>query len=122
MKRIALILLALFAPATLFAQMPQGMDMQKMQKYMACMQGIDQTQLNQLQQDGLQFQEEIKALCTKGERKSAQKKALAFAKETAELPVLKTIQNCTKDVKDMMPGLENQLKQTEGDQHICDKF
>ena len=108
--------LLLLMPITVAAQMPEGMDMAKMQEMAACMQNIDQEALAKLEPRMSQFQKEVKSLCTNGQRNKAQAKAKNLVEEFE--PYLQQIATCTKDAPEMMSGI---LKMNQKENHhICD--
>ena len=78
MKKLAITLLCL-TPIISFAQNPMGMseaDMQKMMQQMqeaqACMEKIDQAELDVLEKKAEKFEAEMKSLCASGKRDAAQ--------------------------------------------------
>ena len=128
MKPLMLALL-LTIPAAVSAQNNPGMNqpdmqnmMQQMQKVQQCMQGIDQTQMEELQKRSEQANSEIDALCAAGDRSKAQAKAMAFAKEIAKSPVMKQMQKCGKLVQGALPGMPTTYEQKDfSKQHVCDE-
>lgn len=128
-KLITLSLMLL--PALAFAQQNfQNMsqeDMQKMmanmQKMQACMQGVDQQELEAFSQRGQQMEQEVRKLCAAGKRDEAQSKAMAFGKEVMANQAMKQMTKCGEMMAGMMPKLpfleqvkEEKMKST----HICD--
>ena len=105
----------------------QGIDMKnlaaKMGEMEACMKTVDQKALQQLQTRGEAVAEDVEALCSKGKRDQAQQKAVEFAKEVRNSPVLAKIRECGKIVSmaQTMPPAFNTYKNTDFDnRHICD--
>ncbi|MCW8943084.1 MAG: hypothetical protein OQK93_07905 [Gammaproteobacteria bacterium] len=137
MKNIAITLLCLM-PVISFAQNPMGMsdaDMQKMMQQMqeaqACMEKIDQSQLDALEKKAKQFEAEMKSLCASGKRGEAQDRAMDYMKEVVGSPVVKEAKRCGEMMKGMMDGMMQGMNQqgslmTEDkdytNQHVCDSF
>ena len=130
MKRLLIIPLMLF-PVTVIAQGYPGMSeadmqrmMQGMQEAQACMQGIDQSQLDAFSKRAEQVESEIKALCAKGERAAAERKGLAFAKEVNTDQEIQKVRKCGEQMRGMMPAMPfmAQAGSSEArDRHICDE-
>lgn len=129
MKKFGL-LLFLLSPAVVSAQSMNQQDMQNMmaqvQEVQACMQTIDQDELNKLQQDSKVFEAEVKSLCKDGKRDEAQDKALAYSKEVMNSPAMDTMRKCTENLsgalKGMMPDLSpEKIAKDFSDRHVCDE-
>ncbi len=137
MKNLAITLLCLI-PLSTFAQNPMGMSdadmqkmMQQMQKAQACMEKIDQSQLDALEKKAKQFEAEMKSLCASGKRAAAQERAMDYMKEVVGSPVVKEAKRCGEMMKGMMDGMMQGMNQqgslmTEDkdytNQHVCDSF
>lgn len=125
--KFSIIAVFILMPVVTFAQQPSmnEQDMQKMmeqaQKMQACMQGIDQKELQRLEQSSHQMETEIKALCADGKRQEAENKALAYGMEIAKDPTVKTMRQCGEMMKGVMPQMPfvNQ-DATSSSKHICD--
>jgi mannitol-specific phosphotransferase system IIBC component len=106
-------LLSLIISAPLLAQSPPFASedvqalMQKMQGIQTCMQKIDEDALKTMGEEAKKTQEEIETLCDKGKSSQAQKSALEFANKIKNSPELKQVQECVKDMPDMMQGHMN---------------
>ena len=130
MKQL-LITLSLLLPVTVFAQNYPGMgegDMQnmmlQMQKMQACMQGVDQSKLQQLEQQARQVETEVKALCNSGERDNAQHEAVSFAREMLDNPDIQKVMKCGEQMRGMMPQMPfmDQASNTDpSSNHVCDQ-
>jgi hypothetical protein len=123
--KISTVILLLLLPATVVAQNFPGMteaDMQKIQKMQSCIEKIDQEELKSIERRQNQFDAEVKALCAKGKRDEAQKKAILFEKEMMKNPVIKALSKCGEIAKGMMPEMPfmNQAKER-ANEHICDQ-
>jgi predicted transcriptional regulator len=127
MKKLAITLLCL-TPILSFAQNPMGMNdgdmqkmMQQMQQLQACMEKIDQAELDSLEKKAEQFEAEVKSLCASGKRDAAQEKAMLYMKEIVNSSVVKAARECGEMMKGMMPdeSLLNQDKDYSS-QHVCD--
>jgi predicted transcriptional regulator len=131
MKQVAITLLCLL-PITSFAQNPMGMseaDMQKMMQQMqeaqACMEKIDQSELHALEKKAKQFEAEMKSLCASGKRDAAQEKAMLYAKEIANNPVIQQTRKCSEKMQGAMQGMSQNMPYMGQDkdyssQHVCD--
>lgn len=135
MKRLTITLLCLI-PITSFAQNPMGMseaDMQKMMKQaqeaQACMEKVDQAELELLEKKAKQFEAEIKSLCASGKRDQAQEKAMGYMKEIGNSSALNEVKRCGEMMKGTMQGMMQGMMQNGpqvnqdrdyANQHVCD--
>ena len=125
------ITLMLILPALAGAQNYQNMSeadmrnmMQQAEKMQACMAGIDQSELEKLEQRANQMQTQVEGLCASGKRDEAQQEGMAFAREISSNESMKKMQTCSKMMEGVMPGMPAMLQapSSEGDnQHICDQ-
>jgi hypothetical protein len=126
--RHILCILILF-PIVAFAQgnpnMPPNMpmDMEQMQKAMACMKNLDRSSFEGLEREGKKMEADVGALCRSGKRDEAQDKAMAYGKEIMNRPEMKKMRECSKMMAGMMPKMpfEN-LEEESKNRHICDEF
>lgn len=126
--KLQLSMAALLIPLAASGQQFQGMSeeqmqraMEQMQKAQSCMQNIDQTELQALEQRSHEFQAEVKSLCASGKRDEAQRKAIAYGQEVSQSNAIQTIRECGE----LMKGMVAQMPMTELDrdfsnEHICD--
>lgn len=130
MRKIGLILF-LLSPATVFAQQMSQQDMQNMmvqvQEVQACMQTIDQNELNKLQEESKKIEAEVKSLCDNSKRDEAQDKAMAYSKEVINSAAMATMRKCTENLsgalKGMMPDLSpEKIAKDFSDKHVCDEI
>ncbi len=133
MKKLAITLLCL-TPIISFAQNPMGMseaDMQKMMQQMqeaqACMEKIDQAELDVLEKKAEQFEAEMKSLCASGKRDAAQEKAMVYVKEIVNSSAVREAKKCGKKMKGMMQGMMHDAPFMNQDkdyssQHVCDSY
>jgi cell division protein FtsB len=130
MRKIGLILF-LLSPATVFAQQMSQQDMQNMmvqvQEVQACMQSIDQNELNKLQEESKKIEAEVKSLCDNSKRDEAQDKAMAYSKEVINSAAMATMRKCTENLsgalKGMMPDLSpEKIAKDFSDKHVCDEI
>lgn len=125
MKRSMLLLLPcllLSVPGLALAQQQRGPDpaelmrrfqdpaaMQQMarqaQAMQACMKGIDQKKIDALQKRAEAASREIDELCTAGKKDEALARALTLGKEMRSDATVQKLQECTKDLTDMMQGM-----------------
>lgn len=133
MKKLTITLLCLM-PITSFAQNPMGMsegDMQKMMQQMqaaqACMEKIDQSELDALEKKSNQIEAEMKSLCASGKRDEAQEKAMLYMKQVVNSPAVKQAKRCGEMMKDSMQGMMPDAPFMNEDkdytsQHVCDSY
>ena len=133
MKKLAIALLCLM-PITSFAQYPMGMseaDMQKMMQQMqqaqACMEKIDQSELEALEKKANQFEAEMKSLCASGKRDEAQKKAMVYMKDIVNSSAVKEAKRCGVMMQGAMQGMMQDMPFVNEDkdytsQHVCDSY
>jgi predicted transcriptional regulator len=133
MKKLVIMLLCL-APITSFAQNPMGMseaDMQKMMQQMqeaqACMEKIDQAELDALEKRAKQFEAEMKSLCASGKRDKAQDRAMVYMKEIVNSQAVKDAKRCAEKMKGAMQGMMQDMPLVNQDKdytnmHVCDSY
>jgi len=133
MKKLAITLLYLM-PIASFAQYPMGMseaDTQKMMQHMqdaqACMEKIDQSELEALEKKGNQFEAEMKSLCASGKRDEAQAKTMVYMKEIVNSSAVKEAKRCGEMMQGAMQGMMPNMPLMNEDkdfnsQHVCDSF
>jgi predicted transcriptional regulator len=129
MKKIVISLLFLM-PITSFAQNPMGMSdadmqnmMQQMQKAQACMEKIDQTELETLEKKANQFEADMKSLCASGKRDEAQQMAMVYMKEVFNNPAVKDAKRCSEMMKGVMPNMPFMDQDKDyTNQHVCDSY
>ncbi len=132
MKTSAIILL-LFMPVVTVAQTSQNMSqedmqkmMQQMQKMQACLEQIDQAELDALDQRSSKMRAKVESLCAKGKRDEAQQTAISFGKEMAKDPTIQSAKKCTEMVSsEMMQGMMPKfpmmdLEKDLSNRHVCD--
>ena len=126
--RLSAVILVLLFPVVTFAQNSQGMneqDMQKltqqMQQLQACMQNVDQADLQEIQQRSVQMEAEIKTFCAEGKRDAAQQLAISFGMDMAQNPTMREMRSCGDMLKNVMPmmPLMDQDPATPA-HHVCD--
>lgn len=128
MKKLISILLILF-PTAVAAQNSQGMsdkDMQQMMRQMQnmqkCMQNIDQSEMKALEKRSKKFEKEVRALCTKGQRDQAQKKAISFGVEMSTTPVIQKMKKCGERMTTTMAAKPFAEVVTDySNRHVCDE-
>ena len=135
MKKLTITLLCL-TPIISFAQNPMGMNeadmqkmMQQMQEAQACMEKIDQAELDVLEKKAEQFEVEMKSLCASGKRDAAQEKAMVYMKEIVNSSAVREAKKCGEKMKGMMQSMMqdapfmNQDKDKDySSQHVCDSY
>ena len=133
MRKYAIALL-LTAPMTVLAQNPMGMSeadmqdmMQQMQKAQACIEKIDQSELQSLEQKAKQYEAEMKSLCASGDRDKAQEKAMTYAKDIMNHSAVKEARRCGEMMQGMMKGMMQNMSVMEQDKdytkmHVCDSI
>ena len=128
--KIIVTLLFLMLPMTVTAQ-NQGMSGNSMEKMMGlmqemeqCMAKVDQTALEAFEKESEKISDELEVLCNKGNRKKAQKKAIAFGKKAMRNPALVQMQKCGELAKGLIPEqAEPTIKDTFdfSNRHVCDE-
>ena len=118
MQRVILIcalLIAAGAAAQDFSRMNQQ-DMQKMmqqaQKMQACMQKIDQAELEKLRVKAEAMSAEIQALCDAGKRDEALSTAIRLGRDMQSEPVMREMQGCSEVLQDMPAFAWQQFAET----------
>jgi hypothetical protein len=134
--KLSITILLLLLPVSVFAQNYPGAgaggmsqtDMQNMmekaQEMQLCMQGLDQSKLQQLEPQARQFEAEIKALCSSGKRDEAQDEAISFAREMRDDPDIQKIRECSEHMSGMLPQMPfmDQADNTDSSSsHVCDQ-
>ncbi len=124
--KIFVTILCLMFPVAATAQ-NQGMNMGDMQKMMQemqqCMAKVDKAELEALEEQSEEMGRELETLCGKGERKKAQKRAIAYSKKMMKSPALVQMKKCSEITKGMMPGNAMPSFEDEFDfsnRHVCD--
>jgi len=122
------IIIAIFVlfPIVAFAQnpkeMPPNMNMEQMQKAMACMKNLDRSSFKGLEQEGKKMEAEIGALCRSGNRDTAQDKAMVYGKDMMNRPEIRKMQECSKLAGGMMPLSFEKFVEESKNRHVCDDF
>lgn len=116
---------------TVFSQDRYGMNdpeiqkmMEQMQKYQACMSGIEQ-QFAEVEHLQRQFEEEVRSFCANGNREKAQRRAIKFASDMSNLPILKKINKCNELVTNEMAKAELEdmdFNYEASNTHVCDEM
>ena len=134
MMRRFLVALVLSTPLTTLAQNPMGMSeadmqdmMQQMQKAQACMEKIDQSELDSLEKKAKQYEAEMKSLCASGDRDKAQEKAMTYAKDIMNHSAVKEAKRCGEMMQGMMKGMMQNMSVMEQEKdytkmHVCDSI
>ena len=130
MKKLFVTVL-LFLPVTAGAQDMNQQNMQnmmaEMQKLGACMQSIDQQELEALGSNADRFEADMKVLCKDGKRDEAQEKAMVFSKKMMNSSAIKDLHKCTEkvsaSVRGMMPNMNpDEMIKDYSNHHICDEI
>jgi hypothetical protein len=126
--KILTVILTLLFPLLVTAQNYSGMsegDMQnmmlQMQKMQTCMQGVDQSRLQEFEQQAKKTEAEIKSLCASGKRDDAQKKAMDFGQEVAGNPDMQKMVECGKMMGSAMPYVGKASESDKSVNHVCDQ-
>ncbi len=124
------LLFCLLVPTVVLAQDYQQMnpeDMQKMmgqmQKMQACMQGVNQADLEAFGKRGEQVEREVRTMCANGQRDAAQEKAMAFGREVQQNQAMQKMAKCGEMMAGMMPKMpfmEQVEQNSASSRHICD--
>ena len=124
-----IIWLLVLTPMMALAQTNSGVshDMQKMMeqamKAQACMQGIDTSQIEDMEAQGKKMEAEIKALCDAGKRDEAQETAIAYSRELMEEPVMEKVRECSEHLRGLIPKMPfDNFEEEFENRHICDEM
>lgn len=124
-----IVTLMFMVPVAAYAQNPMGMSQQDMQKMMqqaqeaqACMEKIDQSGLQGLEERQKQFEEDVKSLCASGKRGAAQDRAMSYVREMTNNPSIKAMKKCGEKMRGMMQNMPfmNQDDEDYSNRHVCD--
>ncbi len=128
MQKLATLALA-FAATFAYAQSNSGTseDMTKMleqaMKAQACMQDIDTSEFEKLQQEGEKMEAEVKALCASGKRDQAQDQAIAYSKEMMALPAMQKMRECSELMRGLLPEMPfDNFEEEFKNKNICDEM
>ena len=129
MRKQIWILIIFLAPAIVSAQSNSGMseDMKKMMeqatKAQACMQDIDTSEFEKLEQEGKKMEAEIRVLCDSGKREKAQDQAIAYSKEMMALPSMQKMRECSELMRGMLPKMPfDNFEEEFKNKNICDEL
>lgn len=124
--------IVLFTPVIVCAENQTGFDQQQMQAMMqkaqemqACMNNVDRTEMDELEQRGKLLEAEVKKLCASGQRSEAQSRAVDFTNEMANSSSMKELRKCGEMAKEMMSAFPKIGKTSDDDGsdiHICDNL
>jgi hypothetical protein len=106
-----------------FDQQQMQAMMQNAQQMQACMENVDQSELQRFEQQAKQMEAEVNALCDAGERDQAQHKALSFGQTVASSAAIQEVRNCAEIMRDVMPGIADMAKNysaENSESHVCD--
>lgn len=118
--------ISLIVSGAVFAQ--QGVDMNQMMEKMAemqkCMAQIDQSKMQQYQEESEAFGRELKNLCTAGKRDQAQNRAMDYALRIRNSTELQQVRQCMALMQGM-PGMPQprdfaSLVEETKQKHVCD--
>ncbi|MBL6986950.1 MAG: hypothetical protein ISR72_07930 [Methylobacter sp.] len=124
----AIVLFILLLPFPVFAESMGGMSevqmqqmMQQAQAMQACMQNVDQSEMQAFETRAKQMEAETQALCSDGKRDEAMQKAMAFSKEVSSNKAMQKMKKCGEGMKNMMPKITTITQKNEkSSHHICD--
>jgi hypothetical protein len=129
MQKLFWMLIVILAPAIVSAQSNSGMseDMMKMMeqaaKAQACMQDIDTSEFEKLEQEGKKMESEIKALCASGKRDKAQDQAIEYSQEMMALPAMQKMSECSELMRGMIPKMPfDNFEEEFKNKNICDEL
>ncbi|MGZ8159610.1 MAG: hypothetical protein ACXWT1_02550 [Methylobacter sp.] len=128
----AFVLFMLLLPLSAFAENMGSMSEEQMQQMMqqaqgmqACMQNIDQAEMQAFEQRAKQMSAETQALCASGKRDEAMQTAMAFSKEVSGNKAMQAMKKCGEGMKNMMPkiaAVDRNDEHGKSGHHICDSF
>lgn len=124
---ILVLVISLLVPLVASAQNIQGMNeadmqkmMQQMQQVQICMQNIDQSRLQVLEQRSQQMESEIRALCAEGRRDEAEQRAISFGREVSQDPDIQAMRACGEQMQGLLPELPFSEPENSASRHVCD--
>ena len=118
----SMVLVLILFPGVVLAQTYSGIDKEKMQKAMTCIQSIDKSGMEALTAKGKRMQVEVGALCQDGNRDAAQEKAMAYAEEMLARPEIQQMQECSKFAEGLLEKMPyEQFEDIGQERHICDE-
>ncbi len=116
-----MVLVLILLPGVGLAQTYSGIDKEKMQKAMTCIQNIDKSGMEALTAKGKRMQAEVGGLCKNGNRNAAQEKAMAYAEEMLARPEIQQMRECSKHAEGLLENMPyEQFEKMGKDRHICD--
>lgn len=126
----AVVFFILLLPISVFAENMDVMTDEQMQQMMqqaqglqTCMQNIDQSGMQAIEQRAKQMQAETQALCADGKRDEAMQKAMTFGKDVSNSKTMQEMKKCGEGMKNMMPKIATVAQNDEhgkSGRHICD--
>ena len=138
MKKLVISMLSLLPAVALaqnpYGQYPMGMDqadmqgmMQQMQKAQACMEKIDQSELQALETRAKKFEAEMRSLCASGDRAKAQEKAMTYSKEIMNHAAVQEARRCGEMMQGAMKGMMPDMSVMDEEKdytsmHVCDAY
>ena len=122
----------LVLPVISMAQPMQGMSedqmqkmMQQAQKMQECMQNVDQSSLQELEQRSRKVTADIQTACAAGDRDEAMEIAKGFGKKMMSDPDILEMKKCSEMMAGMMQEMPNMPKAFDmddyKDKHVCDQ-
>ena len=124
-----LILILAFVPSLAMAQSNSGMSqdmmnmMEQAQKAQACMQNIDTSEFEKIEQEGRKMETKIKSLCTCVKLDEAQKQAIAYSREMMSRPAMEQMRECSEMLRGMIPKMPfDNFEEEFENKHICDEI
>ena len=129
MQKVILTLALAFTTTFAYAQSNSGTseDMTKMleqaMKAQACMQDIDTSEFEKLEQEGKKMEADIKTLCASGKRDQAQEQAIAYSNEMMALPAMQKMRECSELMRGILPKMPfDNFEEEFKNKNICDEM
>lgn len=102
-----------------------GANLQQLQQHalemQACLDSIDQSELERLRADSAAVEADIRGLCSAGQRDAAQARAVEFGQRVAATPEMSELAGCTTMLGEMLPPITAMAVAEAADrEHVCD--
>jgi hypothetical protein len=97
--------------------------MQQAQQAQLCMQDIDPSVFDKMEQEGSQVESKVQALCASGQRGKAQKIAIDYSRKMMSSEEMKKVRECGESLRGMMPEMPyDNMEENFKNKHVCDEI
>lgn len=122
--KTALLILAV-APALAFSATAPDLQaiMQQAQQAQQCMQNIDESAFDRIEQQGNKIEAEVKAMCANGKRDQAQQTAIDYSRKMMASDEMVQVRKCGDMLRGMMPTMPyDNFEEEFKNKHVCDEL